>query len=77
MTSWLPFSEDFSRDPDPGTGSGDVALIQGNLTGADVNKRLVLGTLLDSDEGLGSVLLSNLEGLGVFPWEVVNKAGVV
>ena len=28
-----------------------------------VNKTLAFGTLLDSDEGQGSVLLSNLEGL--------------
>ena len=36
----------FDRGPDLGTGSGDVALIQGNLTGADINKTLALGTFL-------------------------------
>ena len=48
-TPWLPFSEDFACDSAPGTGSGDVALIHGNFTGADINKTLALGTLLDSD----------------------------
>ena len=71
MTPLLPFSDDFYRGPDLGTGSGDVALIQGNLTGADINKTPALGTLLDSDEDRGSVLLSNLEGLVVVGHELV------
>lgn len=71
MTPWLSFSENFACDPAPGTGSGDVALIQGNLIGADINKTLALGTLLDSDEGQGSVLLSNIEDLGVVGHKVV------
>ena len=71
MTPWLSFSENFACDPARETGSGDVALIQGDLTGADINKTLALGTLLDSNEGQGSVLLSNLEGLGVVGHEVV------
>lgn len=71
MTPWLSFSENFAYNPASETGSSDVVLIQGNLTGADINKTLALGRLLDSDEGQGPVLLSNLEGLAsIFHWLV-------
>ncbi|WP_143225887.1 hypothetical protein [Actinomyces oris] len=40
-----------------------------------VNKTLTLGTLLDSDEGQGSVLLSNLEGLVVVALGALGAAG--
>jgi len=62
---WLPFSEGCARDPDPRTGSGDVFLIQGNLTGADVNKTLLGDFSPAIKDRVRSPLWRNLEDLVV------------
>jgi len=61
MMPWLPFSEEFAC---PGNRFWRFRPHSRQLDRCGHhNNMLALGTLLDSDEIQGSVLLSNLEGL--------------